>query len=160
MPLALREITDDIYATIDRFALDLGAKLQRAFDEFPDLYEVWVETCLPFGLDKARRLRMIHKASEHLPPEVLARLPRPWQAAYAVTRLPTETLTIAVASGQIHPEMTVRESRDVARELSGRETRRHSEADLLIGRLVKLPRSTVSDEASGLLGRWLATAPS
>ncbi len=52
--------------------------------------------------------------------------------------------------------MTVRESRDVARELSGRETRRFSEADLLTGRLVKLPRSSLGPQAESLLTGWLS----
>lgn len=160
MPLVLREITDDIYATIDRFALDLGAKLQRAHEAYPDLYEAWVTDCLPFGLDKARRLRMIHLAAVHLPEHVLARAPRAWQALYAVTRLPVETFTQAVESGTIHPDLTVRESRDVARELSGRETKRFTEAELLVGRLVKLPSVSLGPDARGLLHRWLATEPS
>lgn len=155
LPSGLREITEDIYATIDRFALDLGAKLQYAYEQFPDLYDEWVTNCLPFGLDKARRLRMIHKAAEHLPPDVLERLPRPWQALYAITRLPVAQLVEATESGVVHPDLTVRESRDVARELSGRETRRFSEADLLVGRLVKLPRSSVGSAAESLLTGWL-----
>lgn len=130
--------------------------MQHAFEQFPDLYDDWVTHCLPFGLDKARRLRMIHKAAEHLPEHVLARLPRPWQALYAITRLPPEQLVEAVEAGTVHPELTVRETRDVARELSGRETRRFSEADLLVGRLVKLPRSSLGLGAETLLAGWLA----
>lgn len=159
LPSGLQEITDDIYATIDRFALDLGAKLQDAFERFPDLYEDWVETCLPFGLDKARRLRMIHKAVIHLPPDVLARLPRAWQSVYSVTRLPVAELTSAVESGVIHPDLTVRESRELTRQLSGRETKRLREADLLVGRLVRLPRSTLSETAQQMLDAWLAVSP-
>lgn len=155
LPSGLQEITDDIYATIDRFALDLGAKLQDAFERFPDLYEDWVETCLPFGLDKARRLRMIHKAVEHLPPDVLERLPRPYRALYSVTRLPVEELTAAVESGAVHPDLTVREAFDVSRQLSGRETRRFSEADITAGRLVSFPAGSLSDEARTMLERWL-----
>lgn len=159
LPSGLREITEDIYATIDRFALDLGAKLQYAYEQFPDLYDEWVTNCLPFGLDKARRLRMIHKAVEHLPPDVLERMPRAWRALYSVTRMPVEELTAAVESGAVHPDLTVREAFDVSRQLSGRETRRHSEADLLVGRLISLSRESLGDAAQVMLRRWLGQVP-
>lgn len=154
-PPALREIADRIYSRIDRFAIDLGRDLQEAFEAHPDEYEAWVTGCLPFGLDKASRLRMVHLASLHLPADVLERMPRPWQALYALTRLPANQLTDAVRSGQIHAGMSVRESQAVARQLSGRETKRHSEADLVAGRLVGLRRSALGVEAERLLRSWL-----
>lgn len=156
LPHGLGEIGARIFERIDSFVEDLGKELQEAFDRYPADYERWVTECLPFGLDKARRLRMVYKASLHLPPEVRERLPRPWQALYAVTRLPPETLTEAVESGTVHSEMTVREAQETTRTLSGRETKRFSEVDLLVGRLVKLPRSTLGPDAEGLLTSWFS----
>lgn len=153
---SLDEITAAIYARIDSFALDLGRELSDAFQSHPKAYETWVTECLPFGLDKARRLRMIYQASRCLPDDVLARLPRAWQSVYALTRVPVEALTEATESGRVNPEMTVREAIDATRELSGRETKRHSESDLVIGRLVALPYETASETALELLDAWRA----
>jgi hypothetical protein len=156
----LSEITDRIYARIDRLALDLGRDLQEALDAVGRReYERWVERDLPFGLDKARRLRMIHKAYEHLPPERLKQLPSPWQSLYALTRVPPEQLSAAVDDGRVHPEMTVRESIEIARELSGRETKKFSEADLLVGKLVSLPAEELTPTARDLLDAWLSRDP-
>lgn len=140
---------------LDTVVLRVGEKLQWAFDHFRDEYDEWVRDCLPFGLDAARRMRMIWKASVLLPPETLGRLPRAYQAMWALTRLEPGVLTAAVDHGLVHPALTVRDSITVVRQLSGRETRWLSEADLLAGRLVGLPLASVSVEARRLLDDWL-----
>lgn len=161
MPAGLEEITDRIYDRIDRFALDLGAALDEAFTLRPDVYEQWVTECLPFGLDKARRLRMIHRAAEALPEDVLARLPRPWQAMFAISRLPTGVIVSEVESGRIHESMTVRETNAVVADLkTPGGTRRHSEADLVVGRLAGLAPESLSIDAADLLRGWLGRCPS
>lgn len=114
--------------------------------------------CLPFGLDKARRLRMIYQASRCLPDEVLARMPRPWQAAFAISRLAPEQTIAAVEAGRIYPGLTVRQTNELVAEIQGNGTKRNSESDLVIGRLVSLPYETVSETALALLDAWRAAA--
>lgn len=160
IPSGLEEITERIYSRIDRFALDLGAELDEAFRLRPDIYEQWVVECLPFGLDKARRLRMIHRAFETLPDDVMARMPRPWQAMFAISRLPADVIVDRVADGTIHEGLTVRETNELVADIKHPGgTRRHSEADLVIGRLVGLPPESVSGDALGLLRGWLDRLP-
>jgi hypothetical protein len=153
--LGLEEITAAIYDDLDTVVLSVGEKLQWAFDHFRDDYDRWVRDCLPFGLDAARRMRMIWKAALLLPPETLAQLPRAWQAMFALTRLPVDVLVEAVEVGDVHPGLTVVESCAVTRRLSGRETRTLSEADLLVGRLVRLRPKELSPEAFALINDWL-----
>jgi hypothetical protein len=150
----LAEITTRIFARIDSFVLDIGAELQYAFDHHRRDYEEWVETSLPFSLDTARRFRMIHKAFAHLPQETLDRMPRPWQAAYSISRLAPEQVIAAVEAGDIHPGLTVVATNDVVREIQGVTPARHSVADITVGRLVGLPIETVSDEALRMLDGW------
>lgn len=155
-PVALQDITERIYARLDRFALDLGRDLQEAYEiAGKRAFERWVENELPFGVDKARRLRAIHLAYEHLPPEKLAALPRSWQAMFSFTRLERPAIEAAIDDGTIHPDMTVRDAVDTARQLSGRETKRHSEADILVGRLIGRPVEELGDRARELLVEWL-----
>lgn len=156
MPVALREITERIYSRFDRFALDLGRDLQEAYEIAGKRgFERWVDDCLPFGVDKARRLRAIHLAYRELPVDKLRQLPRPMQALFAFTRLSRAQIEAAIESGVIHPDLTVKASIDAARQLSGRETRRHSEVDLTAARLVSLPVEGLSDRARALLVGWL-----
>jgi hypothetical protein len=155
LPATLVDIEAEIFSAIDRMVLEVGAQLHRAYVEHPDLYEEWVETRLPFGLDKARRLRRIHLAFRHFDAATLARFPKPWQALYAISRLPPERVREAVAAGVVHPSMTVRESQEVARELSGRETKRFSEVDLLAGKLMGHPSAGLADDVRALLRAWL-----
>ena len=157
--MALSAITDRIYARFDRLALDLGRDLNEAYEiAGKRAYERWVDECLPFGVDKARRLRAIHLAYEHLPADKLAALPRPWQAMYAFTRLSPDQVTEAIEAGTIHPDMTVKEAVTVAQELSGRETKRFSEVDLLVGRIVNLSADELGEAARRALDEWLRSA--
>jgi len=161
LPVGLGDLTERIYARIDSFVVDLGKELQEAFECYPDVYEQWVTECLPFGLDKARRLRMVYKASVSLPEHVLARLPRPWQAAFAISRLAPEQIIEAVESGGIHPDLTVREANEIVAGIKGGSaTRRFSAVDLIVGKLVGHPVEQLGGEARSLLERWLATGPS
>lgn len=155
LPEGLEVITAAIYDDLDNMVLRTGQRLQQALEEYPKLYEAWVAEHLPFGLDAARRMRMVWKASVSLPEHVLKAMPRAWQACYALTRLPASTLERAVGDGTIDPSLTVRESVDVARQLAGKPTRHHSESDLLVGRLVSHPPETLSQDARELLASWL-----
>lgn len=139
--------------------LRVGAMLHDAKTRYPDEYDRWVEQCLPFGADKARRLRMIHLAVEKLPAETLARLPRPWQALYAVARLPTEVVVDAVESGEIGPDLSTRCTVGVVARLSGRETNHFSEADIIAGRLLARSPSTLDEEIRARLVEWINDRP-
>jgi hypothetical protein len=152
----LAEIADRIFARIDSFVLDIGAELQYAFEHHRADYDEWVETSLPFSLDKARRMRMIHKAFVHLPPDVLERMPRAWQSLYAISRLAPERVIEAVDSGEIHENLTVAATNDVVRSLQGNAVQpRHSVADVMAGKLVTQPVSSLGPEAEVMLRRWL-----
>lgn len=154
----LAEITQSIFSRIDSFVLDIGAELQYAFEHHRADYDEWVTRDLPFSLDKARRLRMIWKAHQHLPADVLERLPRAWQSLYAVSRLGPEQVAAAVDDGSLHPELTVVATNELVRSLQGNDVQpRHSPADILVGKLVTQPVSMLGDEAESLLRRWLDT---
>jgi hypothetical protein len=140
---------------MDRAFLEIGRLLTEAFEAHRDLYDQWVIECLPFGLNTASRLRACWKASRVLPAETLARLPRPWQAVYALTRLDPAVLVAAVESGEVHPAMTVAEARAASRALSGRETLKFSEVDLMVGRIVRQDRALLGAAARELLVEWL-----
>ncbi len=159
LPEGLREITEQIYTEIDRMCLRVGAMLHRARCEFPDRYDTWVETCLPFGADKARRLRMVHLACESLPAETLERLPRPMQALYAISRLPTSKIIESVDSGVIHQGLSTRATVAVVRGLSGKETARFSEADIIAGKLLARPPGTLAPDIRARLAEWLEQHP-
>ena len=101
---------------------------------------------------------MIHKAFMHLPQETLDRMPRPWQAAYAISRLEPKQITAAVDSGEIHENLTVAATNEIVRSLQGNAVQpRHSPADILVGKLVTQPVTSLGDEAEALLRRWLTT---
>lgn len=155
LPSTLPEITDAIYARIDAFVLEIGALLHHAFTNHRAVYDDWVETQLPFGLDKARRMRMIYVAYRELPTETLARLPAPWQSLYALTRIDRPALEAAIEDGTVHPDLTVRETCEVVAGLNGRETKRHTEADLVAAKLASLPPESLTPPARDLLQQWL-----
>jgi hypothetical protein len=156
LPVGLKEITDRIYRHIDRMVLRVGEELQRAWVEHRDLYDVWVERDLPFGMDKARRLRKIYLASQHFDEATLARFPAPWQALYAISRLPAPVVRDAVTSGAIHPSMSVRESQEVVRQLTGDDSRpRFTPVDLLAGKLMNHRPDALSADVRRALTGWL-----
>lgn len=156
MLLTLDQIGAEIYQTIDRMALRVGELLVHARQMVKrSEYERWVAEELPFGLDKAKRLRAIYLAFSELPEDTVKKLPRPWQALYALSSVPKEELVEALAAGDVHAEMTVAEARGAARELKGQTQPRVSQADALIGRLVTYESAEMSTEARTLLEDWL-----
>lgn len=159
LPIGLDEIAERIYTRIDEMVFDVGRELQAAFEAFPAEYERWVTDCLPFGLDKARRLRMIWKASRVLPPEILEKMPRAWQALYAVTRLPATEVVAAVESGAIGPSTSVRDAIAYARPpTSGGQRHPFSAVDIVAGKLMGHPPQALSVGVRRDLRRWLASA--
>lgn len=151
----LVQITDAILDTMERAFLEVGRLLQEAWVLHRPMYDQWVTECLPFGLNTAQRLRMIWRATQELPPETLARLPKAWQGAFAVTRMPPEQLVAAVESGEVHPAMTVKQAVEYSRSALGRGTRFCSETDIVAAKLCSLPRLALSDETRRRLQVWL-----
>lgn len=84
--LDAEQIAAEVYATINREALRLGELLDHARTTMSRAaYERWVTNELPFDLAQARRMRAVYLANEMLPTEMLAHVPTPWRAIYAVS---------------------------------------------------------------------------
>jgi hypothetical protein len=159
------QIEAEVFAAVDHMCLRVGALLAEARDLDPGGFKAWVEAKMPFGYDKARRLVAIHLAYRELPAEVQARLPRPWQALYALRHWSGGRLTEAIESGEIDEHTTVVAARERARAWSSdrRETpelsARYSAADLAAGRLMTFSPADVNSDVRRALERWLGVAP-
>jgi hypothetical protein len=117
--------------------LNVGAILCQAKEQHPDQFAQWVEQELPFGLGTARRLMAIHLAFKELPPEIIGRLPKPWQALFAIRKLSRDELEEHIDNGVLSPTTTVQEAKKLmALKNRGPVTRRYSTTDLLIGKLM------------------------
>lgn len=141
-------MTVEIYDTVDRMVMRVGELLERGWQMYPADWKRWVSEDLPFGLDTARRLRAVHLAYKHLPPEKLAQLPRAWQALFAIRNLDHQA---AIEAGEISPSTTVREAVALA---SGRP-QRFSDADVAAGRLIGYSPDQLSLDVRAELKRWL-----
>lgn len=149
----LDEYRDRIFAVVDAMVLEVGRLLLEAKLAHPGRFGEWVDAELPFGRDRARRLIAIHVAYGHLPASKLRLLPRPWQALFALRHLAaTGELDERVAAGEIGPSTTVAEAVGIARR---HVAPRHSEADLVAGRLLGLARADLSEVVADALGAWL-----
>lgn len=116
-------------------ALRVGLLLRQAQRLAPARFSSWVESDLPFGIDTARRLIAISKAYETLETSILERLPRPWQALYALRKLRPDQLALGVSRGLIGPTTTIKEA--IAFAGGGQPDRsRHHRADLAAGALM------------------------
>ena len=151
---ALEGYTRRVYAAIDSMAIELGRVLTEVHELFPKAYEHWVETELPFKLDKARRLRMVYRMVTELPAEIQTQLPRPWQALYALSRAPSGALTSAVEAGIVHPGLSVAETNRVVAEMKG-GTRHFTDVDLIVGKLVTRDVEHLGSVAREALLAWL-----
>lgn len=151
-----------IIAEVDRMALKVGTILRQARAEHPDAWRNWVDTELPFGLDTARRLMAISEAYEKLPAEMLAQLPRPWQALYALRALNAEQMQVAIEAGVITPDMTTEQANEVARRwktgsggaLTARG--RMHRADVAAGALMEFTPSDLNPHVLRALRNWLS----
>lgn len=157
---SLDEIASEIYSTIDSMALRVGELLDVAYrSNSRARFERWVVDDLPFGLDTAKRLRAVYLAQRELPLHVRERLPRPWQALYALVAVGQPELERAVDDGVVHPGLTVQETREVARGLRGRTRSHVSQVDVWASRLMQQPAEELSEEMADRLGRWLSRSP-
>lgn len=116
-PEAIREwLTSKVYETVDRVVMSLGEYLQLGRERLgKGGYEDWVENDLPFGLDTAKRYRAVYLAYSNLRPEVLAQLPRAWQAMYALRAVNHPSMLKMLDRGEIGPETTVLQAKNVVK---------------------------------------------
>ncbi len=160
-PATLDQYASAISDELDRMALRVGALLAAAKAEHPASWAAWVEEALPFGLDTARRLVAIHEAFSTRPPELIAQLPRPWQALYAIRRLSDADLQSAVASGELSPSTTVKATVATARRwLTGNAAPRSGplrtvRADLAAGALMEFTPADLDPAVRRALTSWL-----
>lgn len=143
-------------------ALGIGQELIDAKNEHPGGFVEWVETKLPFGLDKAERLMAITRCFSDYDAETRALLPPAWSALYELTRLPSERLANAIEAGEITPQMTVKSARQLAWEAklakegqprSSRPTR--LTADVVAAELMRYPSYEMSDPVRAALKEWM-----
>jgi hypothetical protein len=163
-PTTLDGIRDRIYAVTDQWALEVGRLLAEAKKICPKRgWTAWCESEIPFGHDKADRLIAIYRAYHGLPEEVLAGLPRPWQAQFALKSVPRPQLEAGIASGAVNPQMTIIEARSWAKSADSDEIpmpklhRTHSEADLVAGRLICLEPADLDPNVAAELLKWLSS---
>lgn len=159
----LARLREAIYAEMDSVALRVGRLLREARQLHPDDFDRWVAEELPFGHETARRMMAISAAFEKLPEDVVASLPRPWQALYALQTLPVDALRSGIASGALSADTTVRDAQAFARLWKGRPMPegRIGRADVAAGALMQFPADALSPEVRRVLLSWLqrASAP-
>ena len=160
----LDQIEDEVYSSIDRMCLHVGALLAEARALNPAGFKRWVDERMPFGYDKARRLIAIHLAYRELPPDKLQQLPLPWQALYALAPYAKGRLIDALESGEIGPDTTQAEALTRARHWSNHHrpsdplTARYSTADTRAGALMEHAASELNPYVREALVRWLGRA--
>lgn len=161
----LAEYKTQIMVEADRMALRVGQILRDAKQAAPGLFDRWVETELPFGADTARRLMAVSEAYTTRPPELVAQLPKPWQALYALRALPSAVLATAVADGDLTPDTSERDAKAFARRWKTGSTEprsgrgRHHAADFAAGALMNYQPSDLHPVVRRNLVRWLDGTP-
>jgi hypothetical protein len=160
MPRTLDGIRDRIYEVTDQWALEVGRLLAEAKRICPKRrWTAWCDSEIPFGHDKADRLIAIYRAYNELPESVIRGLPRPWQAQFALKSVPRERLEAGIASGEVNPAMTIVQARRWAAPGPTVSTFRHSQADLVAGKLIGLNRADLDPKVAAELRIWLDSAP-
>jgi hypothetical protein len=160
----LEQIEDEVYSSIDRMCLRVGELLAEARALDPAGFKKWVETRMPFGYDKARRLIAIHLAYRELPEDKIAQLPLPWQALYALAPFAQGQLQEALESGEIGPETTQAEAITRARHWKNHRRlvdplqARYSTADSRAGALMEHRADELNPYVREALVRWLGSA--
>lgn len=112
---------------------------------YPNDWKRWVTEDLPFGPDTARRLRAVYLAYKHLPAETLAKLPRAWQALFAIRHLDH---VAALEAGIIDADMTVAEAKALTRV-------RFTEPDVVAGKLLSYSPEMLSADVLDQLRAWV-----
>lgn len=168
---SLDERRDRIMAVLESTALEIGDELLAAKREHPREFMAWVTRALPFGIDKAERLMAITRSFATVDPLVRASLPPAWTALYELSRLPIETVVVAIDRGEISPQMTVEDARELVtghREAPKAEKRTSKPGpdpgfdpnprlttDIVARELLRTPREDLSATMETLLRLWL-----
>ena len=159
-------LTTRVIETVEAAVMKLGELLELGRSRLgKEVYDSWVTDDLPFGLDTAKRYRAIWRAYSELDAEVLKRLPRPWQAMYALSAVASSDLRTLVAEGQVSPSTTVADARTLAQryradrwtgEAPGPEPRPSaSAADRAAMALMEYDPSELSPRVRVALDAWL-----
>lgn len=159
----LSERRDRILATFESCAISIGEELIAAKAQHPGTFMRWVEDELPFGIDKAERLMAITRTFGTAGPELRRSMPSAYTALFELTRLPHERLQALVESGDVHPDMTVREARGLAApepvplpdEMASPLAEPRVAAEVIARELMRFPRSQLSGDTANLLAAWL-----
>ncbi len=152
-----------IVATLESAAIDIGRELIGAKKDHQGCFLRWVEDELPFGIDKAERLMAITRAFDNADPEIRQALPSAYSAMCELARLPHDRLRAHIESGDVHPDMTVREARALHQPnpiplpeptVSPLAEPRIA-ADVIATELIRHPRHMLSDDIADVLAAWL-----
>lgn len=161
-PISLQERTQRIAAVLNEASLIVGQELIAAKAEHPGGFVAWVETELPFGIDKAERLMAITRSFATADDEVLEALPSAYSALYELSRMPTDRLRTHIANGDVGPGTTTREARSLATNgkvegpiLPPVPAEPRLAADIVAKELMRHPRAQLSGEIEVALRRWL-----
>ena len=158
----LVEIEAEVFETVDRMCLRLGALLAEARTLDPMGFDKWVSEKMPFGIDKARRLVAIHLAYSELPEDVVQKLPRPWQAMFALRHWAQGRLPEAIETGEVGPDTTIAEARELASKW-GKDSRRdedplpsrYGKLDLTAGELMAVHPDDLNPSVYRALSNWM-----
>jgi hypothetical protein len=154
----LDDYRTQITREMDRMVMRVGELLHRARLAHPDRFWTWVDTELPFGRDTAKRLIAIWRAYHELPPEMVARLPQPWQAMFALRNIPRRELEAAMDAGEITPTTTVRQAISwvqARRDREGRPALGSRSVDRLAGALMRHRFTDLDPLVGKMLQRWV-----
>ncbi len=116
-PAPLATYREAIETRCDVMVLEVGALLAKARNEHPGEWAEWVDAELPFTIDKARQLIAIHYAFGELPEQLLAQLPRPHQALFALRSLTQGELEAAIERAELGSGTTVAEAKALAADV-------------------------------------------
>ena len=156
----LDEIEVEVFHTVDQMCLRVGALLCEAREIDPTGFQEWVKERMPFGFDTAKRLVAIHLAYRELPTESLAKLPKPWQAMFALRHWSEGRLGDALESGEVGPDTTVKEAKAKAREWSEDQRPkptvrpRYAASDLAAGKLMGTDVNDMNEDVFRALTKW------
>lgn len=155
------EIEDEVYLTVDRMCLRIGALLIEARSIEGDGFKAWVTKRMPFGWETARRLIAVSIAYSELPKEKIDQLPRPWQALYALAPFANGRLLQAIEAGEVGPDTTTSQARDAARAWRSTHTRGADRnpmalADRRASALMEFAADDLNDITFKALSRWVA----
>lgn len=155
-----------IYEAYENCAITIGGHLIAAKEEHPGRFTAWVDENLPFGIDQAERLMAITRCFANADDATRASLPSAKSALFELTRLPADRLKLAIEQGDVHPEITTREARRLARgddepyPLEPIPPSPASDprigADIVARELMRFPREQLSADMERKLRTWLS----